>query len=494
MKNINKRTATIALLTLSILCSCSKVKLDTPQPSGPKVTGVEIVNLQGDAIILGGHEPMTKQVQVAATPSSAEDLDKYYFTCYSSDNSVFTVDETGMLTCIGAGEATLNVVARNNARIATSCRVKSIGVLVGSIDVKPGGQTIALTQTPGGATYSAKSNITVSPSNATVKELVFSSSDPAIATVDPATGIVSAVWEGQTAIRATATDGSGVYGEFTVDVAVVRADSVTLSAAAQTLTIETPNTYTLNVGASSAYSIYVQPGNVSSLKMSFNSSDPTIASVNEAGVISGLSSGTAYITATTTDGSNKAVTATVNVVKYLFTPLDPSTWMLTSSPVDMTLGAHSFGDLSNMVDDPALNTGVAFFKVGNQGVPSTGAYFTVDFGTPAVFNYFQIAHKMDFNPTSGSYLYEYRYNLVKDIRFYGSDDDLLYTDLQNVTGLANTNSDPKSPNLVRLSATHTWRYVKCVLTPTYPNYNSGGDYDLYMFVKDFQLGLYTLAP
>ena len=58
----------------------------------------------------------------------------------------------------------------------------------------------------------------VTPDEATDKTVTWSSDNTAAATVDASTGVVTAVAEGTAHIRATANDGSGVYGECTVTV------------------------------------------------------------------------------------------------------------------------------------------------------------------------------------------------------------------------------------------------------------------------------------
>jgi pectate lyase len=64
--------------------------------------------------------------------------------------------------------------------------------------------------------------VSVGPEKAAEKRLEFSSTDPAVAEVDAAEGVVSAVAAGTAYIRATAIDGSGVSD--TVKVTVVRGD------------------------------------------------------------------------------------------------------------------------------------------------------------------------------------------------------------------------------------------------------------------------------
>ena len=81
---------------------------------------------------------------------------------------------------------------------------------VTGITVSPGSKTLDV----GGKVQLQK---TVSPSNATYSGVNWSSSNSAVAIVD-SNGVVTAVGRGTAEIRATATDGTGVYGSATITV------------------------------------------------------------------------------------------------------------------------------------------------------------------------------------------------------------------------------------------------------------------------------------
>ena len=76
---------------------------------------------------------------------------------------------------------------------------------------------ITITKINGTATETL-SVTAVTPDDATDKTYTWSSDNEAAATVDASTGVVTAVASGTAHIRATANDGSGVYGECTVTV------------------------------------------------------------------------------------------------------------------------------------------------------------------------------------------------------------------------------------------------------------------------------------
>ncbi|WP_414715272.1 Ig-like domain-containing protein [Staphylococcus delphini] len=83
--------------------------------------------------------------------------------------------------------------------------------MVESITLSAGKSTIAPQET---TTVTAS----VEPSDATIKNVTYSSENPDYATVDPNTGVVTGKADGTATITATANDGSGVTG--TVEITV----------------------------------------------------------------------------------------------------------------------------------------------------------------------------------------------------------------------------------------------------------------------------------
>lgn len=128
----------------------------------------------------------------------------------SSDESVATVDETGLVTAVFAGEAIISATATDGSGVKAECRVTVDPTPVESISIAADSNTLKKTRkmllTP-----------TVLPATATNTELRWQSSDIRVATVD-SEGNVTAVFAGETTITATATDGTGIKGMFTLTV------------------------------------------------------------------------------------------------------------------------------------------------------------------------------------------------------------------------------------------------------------------------------------
>ncbi len=125
----------------------------------------------------------------------------------------------------------------------------------------------------------------VSPADATVRTVRWSSGDEKTALVDE-NGVVTGVKAGNVRIIASASDGSGVRANHTVKV-VQNPMEVTLST----------EKLTVDVGRSAAVKAAVGPRNAFSKKVVWTSSDERVATVNQSGRITGVSVGRCTVTA-----------------------------------------------------------------------------------------------------------------------------------------------------------------------------------------------------
>lgn len=142
----------------------------------------------------------------------------------------------------------------------------------------------------------------VSPADATNKNVKWSSSNSSIATVD-GSGKVTAVMAGSATITVATVDGGKTANcSVTVTAKHVPLSGIAISPAETEVTIGTPSTLTVEY----------TPENASNKKVTWKSSDETIAKVSSSGVVDGIKEGTATITATSEEGELKA-TCTVKV-------------------------------------------------------------------------------------------------------------------------------------------------------------------------------------
>jgi len=140
---------------------------------------------------------------------------------------------------------------------------------------------------------------TIYPSNATNKSVTWSIiNGTGQATISPA-GLVTAVSNGTVTARATAKDGSGVYGSLVITISnqVVSVSGITVSAAGGTASIPASNG-TLQLNAS------VLPANATDKSVTWSIINGTgQATISPAGLVTAVSNGTVTARATAKDGS-----------------------------------------------------------------------------------------------------------------------------------------------------------------------------------------------
>ncbi len=154
------------------------------------------------------------------------------------------------------------------------------------------GQTVTLTAT-------------VTPDNATYKGLAWSSSNTAVATVDN-NGLVTGVSAGIATVTATAVDGAAEAN--CVVTVVTPVTNITLN----------KTTATVETGKTIALTATVKPDNATNKTVIWSSANTAIATVDNNGLVTGVSAGIATITAKTEDGGYEAtcvvtVTSTTGV-------------------------------------------------------------------------------------------------------------------------------------------------------------------------------------
>lgn len=149
---------------------------------------------------------------------------------------------------------------------------------------------------------STKLIATISPSTAVEKGIIWSSSNPDVASVD-ANGNVQATAIGETTITATTKDGNKTAS------CVV---NVFLSIPVTSVSIE-PQTISIQSGTNVQLKSTVLPSNATNKQLEWTSSDESIATISQSGVICGLTYGKVLITAKSVDNSSCSASCEVTV-------------------------------------------------------------------------------------------------------------------------------------------------------------------------------------
>lgn len=146
---------------------------------------------------------------------------------------------------------------------------------------------------------------TVCPENASAPRIAWSSSDPAVVSVNELTGELYGRGIGSATIYAMATDGSGTVGSSSV---VVSQSDVNVS-----LIMLSPNALYLVEYECTNICASVYPANATNPTLVWTSSNEDVVVVDDEGNVCALGSGTATITAAATDGSGVTACCSVAV-------------------------------------------------------------------------------------------------------------------------------------------------------------------------------------
>ena len=319
---------------------------------GVKITNIAVPDAvtveKGEAVVLpvafGTDDAPAVTPETAATGESAatdekvaKAAEKLTIEWTSSDESVATVDETGTVTAVAAGEANVTASVKD-ADIAASTHIKVVVTPTGvvapeSIDLVTNGENTK--------DLDAK----LVPADATDVKLAYESSDESVATVDE-TGKVTAVANGECTITtyvtaktedADASELSAVAveaadSEETDDsVATMPEDLAAMDSAfgvvPENLKAETKVTVTTNVegitldktegvltvGNTVTVTATVTPDTTTNASVTWTSSDEAIATVDSEGKITAVAPGTATITAVSDSNPDANVTYAVTV-------------------------------------------------------------------------------------------------------------------------------------------------------------------------------------
>ncbi len=203
----------------------------------------------------------------------------------SSDSRVVSVDKNGLLTAKGVGTAT--VVAKTINNRTAVCKV-TVGNY--SLNLRKVMITTDYSVLPIGNVKQLI--VAFTPSNATDRSIVWSSSNPAVAAVDQS-GNVKAVAPGSAVI--TAQSATTSYKD-TAQIEVVNYSSNVIE---ETGLAFPESNYQIGINKTVTLRPIFTPTNTNFKMLEFTSSNPSVAQVDENGVITGVATGTATITATT---------------------------------------------------------------------------------------------------------------------------------------------------------------------------------------------------
>ena len=216
-------------------------------------------------------------------------------TWSSSAGDVVQVDN-GKLTAVKAGEARITASASDGSGVKAEVKVTVTDVAVKEITVSG---EVNQTVLEGGKIQLAVNFV---PENATNKGLKWKSLNSDIATVDE-NGIVTGVKNGTATIQATSVVNPEAVATFSVLVEEIYMTEFTVVADRTTVT----------VGDTATVRAIIKPDEYPNKEVRWESMDPTVATVNENGVVTTKATGPVTIKGTSKADPNSSATVTILV-------------------------------------------------------------------------------------------------------------------------------------------------------------------------------------
>ncbi len=249
------------------------------------VTGLEIT--PGKATLDVGER---LQLYTEFTPATASNTSVYWT---SSDENIATVDKDGEVTAKQGGLVVIQCTSDDGGY--NGICILTVIEEVTEIKITPEQYKLGL-----GKTYQLKAEIT--NSTASDKDIEWFSSDESVCTVDQ-NGKIKGISLGYATITAMALDGSDV--EATCEIRVVT-EVTGMTMNYTSITLIQGNTFQLEAAIRPADATYKTP--------SWKSDNPEIAMVDDDGIVTAISPGTAWITAEARDSSGKYCKCYVTVI------------------------------------------------------------------------------------------------------------------------------------------------------------------------------------
>ena len=335
--NVLAKGVGTATITATARSNIEKSVTATITVTEPKITAVTISG--SSDVNIGGTTTLTAEVL-------PKEVDQTVIWS-SSDSSIATVNNKGVIKGIREGVVTITVKTKNGTVIAkstitienvptptsTPMVIESLSFNENNISVKKGNSLNLVVE--------------VKPTELSSSKLTWKSSDSSIVSVDE-NGVIKGLKEGTTTITVTSSNGKSATCKVTVTAESIDVEKIILN----------PTEMNLKVGSTSQITSKVLPENATNRELVWTSSDESIVTVDDKGIVKGVKAGIATITVKTKDGK---VVATVNVTieddeptfKVFDEDKSPIEW---DGATDLKIFSRSIHELDGIIAPESSNT------------------------------------------------------------------------------------------------------------------------------------------
>ncbi len=249
----------------------------------------------------------SKNLTVTISPNDATNKS---VTWKSSNTNVITIDAKGIVKAIGAGTTQITATSVSNPNITSTITITSNKVNttkpVTGIKINEGNINLNVGE-------SKNLTVTISPNDATNKNITWKSSNTNVITID-AKGIVKAIGAGTTKITVTSSSNSKISSTINVTVKKATSNKTTSNKATKPVTSVTLNKTSATIYIKEKVNLTATVNKDATNKnITWSSSNTEIATVTNGKVVA-KKNGTVTITAEA--ANNKKATATITIHKH----------------------------------------------------------------------------------------------------------------------------------------------------------------------------------
>ena len=290
-------------ILVTVCRKVSRVALDTK--------GLQVFEPDDETILPllsheAGDEPVTDKVLVlpvgkkfwpraTVLPEDVANAHKKV-TFETSDDGILTFSREGQFTASQPGECVLTVRSKQSPEITEQYHVL-VTQPVKKVVITSESKNVAVGKT-------LQLGTTITPENATIQQVTWNSRNPKAATVDE-NGLVTGVARGEALIEAKTVDGSNLTAQYYLN---VTQDVTGITIKEEEVIVQTrKNAPQLHVT--------LVPQNASNRKVTWTSSDETIATVNGYGSVSGKKAGECIVTCSSVSKPEISASIPVRVIQ-----------------------------------------------------------------------------------------------------------------------------------------------------------------------------------
>lgn len=293
-RNLEAKADNAGIITVSF-----NPKVGTNDPYSATIAALEasIIPLQGISIRSDSSNLYVNYkdtLKLTTTPANATNRNLVYS---SSNAAIATVDLNGVVTGKAAGTVTITATSVESNFTATKTYTV-IYVPVTSLTLDSTSANVFVGS-------SIQLNATVNPLKASNKGVVWRSSDTTVAKVSN-NGTISGIKQGDVIVSATSAENPAIAAQANVHVSNVLATGITFQPSAAII----GERDTLRV------KVNFVPANTSIKKVTWSSSNTTLATVDSTGLVTALKQGSLTITVNTQDGSGVSAALPVTVAPF----------------------------------------------------------------------------------------------------------------------------------------------------------------------------------